>query len=408
MERLYLVYAVGGLAATVLALVSRTIHRMPFSGPLVALLLGIVLGPQLLGLLELEPELRDTLLLEGARLLLAGSVMTAALRFPATTLAALVRPLVLLLVVVMPLAALAAGAASLLLGLPLALAALVGACLCPTDPVLAASVVTGEPAERDLPGRIRALLTGESGANDGLALPLVGIALAVVLPATGLGDAFGKVAWETVGGVVIGLLAGLTAGWALRAATRQRDLEEGPKLVFTLLLAVSVLGIARLAGTGGVLAVFVAGIAYNRMVAESDRGPQDAVDEAVNRYAVLPLFLVFGAVLPWQDWIAFGPAALVFVFAILLVRRLPFVLVLARRLRLARRDALFAGWFGPIGVSALFYLAHSVHEGATDPRLFAAGTLAVAANTVVYGLTATPGRNLYSKSRAAGPPRSSR
>ncbi|PSL57402.1 sodium/proton antiporter (CPA1 family) [Saccharothrix carnea] len=400
-----MVCAVGGLAAAVLALVSRAIHRLPFSGPLAALLLGIVLGPQLLGLLELEPELRDTLLLEGARLLLAGSVMTAALRFPTTALSALVRPLVLLLVVVMPLAALAAGAAALLLGLPLALAALVGACLCPTDPVLAASVITGEPAERDLPGRIRALLTGESGANDGLALPLVGIALAVVLPATHLGDAFGKVAWEVAGGVVIGLLAGLAAGWALRAATRHRDLEEGPKLVFPLLLAVSVLGIARLAGTGGVLAVFVAGLAYNRMVAESDRGPQDAVDEAVNRYAVLPLFLVFGAVLPWRDWIAFGPAAIVFVIAILLVRRLPFILVLARPLRLARRDALFAGWFGPIGVSALFYLAHSVHEGAIDPRLFAAGTLAVAAHTAVYGLTATLGRKLYAKSRSADPPR---
>ncbi|WP_218148239.1 cation:proton antiporter [Lentzea xinjiangensis] len=383
-----------------LALVSRSMHRLPFSEPLAALLLGVVLGPQLLGLLELEPELRDVLLLEGARLLLAGSVMAAALRFPADALSELVRPLVLLLVVVMPLAALAAGAAALLLGLPLALAVLVGACLCPTDPVLAASVVTGEPAERDLPGRLRALLTGESGANDGLALPLVGVALAAVLPATGLGDAVGRVAWEVVGGVAIGLLMGVAAGWGLRAAIRQRDLDKGPKLVYTLLLAVAVLGVARLARTDGVLAVFVAGLAYNRMVAESDRSPQDAVDEAVNRYAVLPLFLVLGAVLPWRDWAGFGPAAIAFVLAVLLVRRLPFILALARPLRLVRRDALFVGWFGPIGVSALFYLAHSVHEGATDPRLFAAVTLVVAANTVVFGLTASPGRELYSKVRA--------
>ncbi|SMD24716.1 hypothetical protein [Lentzea albidocapillata] len=69
---------------------------------------------------------------------------------------------------------------------------------------------------------------------------------------------------------------------------------------------------------------------------------------------MLQLFLVLGAVLPWRDWVGFGPAAIAFVLAVLLVRRLSFVLALARPLRLVRRDALFAGGFGPIGVSALF------------------------------------------------------
>ncbi|GGP73979.1 hypothetical protein GCM10010185_54360 [Saccharothrix coeruleofusca] len=400
-DRLYLVLAVTGIAGAALALVSRSIHRLPLSEPLVVLLLGVVLGPQLLGLLEIERELRDPLLLEGARLLLAGSVMAAALRFPATTLTALARPLVLLLLLVMPLAAVAAGAAALVLGLPLALALLLGACLSPTDPVLAASVVTGEPAERDLPSRLRRLLTAESGANDGLALPLVGLALVSVLPATGFAEAAARLGWEVLGGVLVGLLLGVPAGRAVRAAVRQQSLARGPELVFTLLLAIAVLGVARLARTDGVLAVFVAGLAYNRVVGRRERGPQDAIDEAVNRYAVLPLFLVLGAVLPWREWVDFGPAAVLFAVAVLLIRRLPFVLVLARPLGLTWRDAAFTGWFGPIGVSGVFYLTHSLHEGVNDPRLFAAGTLAVAVNVVAFGLTATPGRGIYSKSRPA-------
>src|SRR5699024_9684649 len=109
------------------------------------------------------------------RVLLAASVMTAALRFPVTSLRGLVPQFALLLCVVMPIAAVVTGAAALTLGLPLALALLVGTCLCPTDPVLAASVVTGRPAQRYLPERVRTLLTGESGANDGLALALVGV-----------------------------------------------------------------------------------------------------------------------------------------------------------------------------------------------------------------------------------------
>jgi NhaP-type Na+/H+ or K+/H+ antiporter len=400
-DRLYLVFAVTGLAGAALALVSRSIRRMPLSEPLIALLLGVLLGPQLLGLLDIGPELRDPLLLEGARLLLAGSVMAAALRFPVTELTSLTRSVVLLLLVVMPLAAAAGGVAALLLGLPLALALVLGACLSPTDPVLAASVVTGEPAEHDLPARIRRLLTTESGANDGLALPLVGLALVSVLPATHFTDAATRLAWEVFGGVVIGLLLGMLAGWAVRVAARQRSLTRGPELVFTLLLAVAVLGVARLAGTDGVLAVFVAGLAYNRFVDQHERGSQDAIDEAVNRYAVIPLFLILGAVLPWREWIDFGPVAILFVVVVLLIRRLPFVLALARPLGLRWRDATFAGWFGPVGVSAVFYLAHSLHAGVEDPRLFAAGTLAIAANVVAFGVTATPGRKLYARSNAS-------
>lgn len=71
--------------------------------------------------------------------------------------------------------------------MPVALALVIGASLSPTDPVLAASVVSGEPAEEGLPARLRALLTGESGANDGLALPLVGVAIALAVPHGGGG-----------------------------------------------------------------------------------------------------------------------------------------------------------------------------------------------------------------------------
>src|SRR5919107_4449888 len=110
--------------------------------------------------------------------------MAAALRYPARSLRPIVRAATLLLLVAMPLAAALTGAVAMLVGLPLALAVVVGACLCPTDPVLASSVVTGTPAERDLPGRLRRLLTTESGANDGLALPLVGLAVAMALPGT--------------------------------------------------------------------------------------------------------------------------------------------------------------------------------------------------------------------------------
>ena len=394
MNSLYMVYAAVGVLSVLLALFSSRIQTLPLSEPLLALLLGVALGPYALDLLTFSPETRESLLLEGTRILLAASVMTAALRFPTTSLRGLVPQFALLLCAVMPIAAIVTGTAALVLGLPVALAALVGACLCPTDPVLAASVVTGAPAQRDLPARLRKFITGESGANDGLALPLVGVAVAVVVPLTGPVESAGRLLWEVLGGVLLGAALGAAAGKSMEAATRWRG-GGGPSLIFTLLLAVTVLGAARLIGAGGVLAVFVAGLAYNHTVRREERNPQQNIDEAVNRYLGLPVFVLLGAVLPWSEWIDFGPAALVFVLAVLLLRRPLALLVLMRPLGLRPRDAAFVGWFGPMGVSALFYAAHSTHEGVHDPRLFAAVSLAVTASVIAHGLTASAFRRVY-------------
>lgn len=402
MNSLHLAYATIGVLSVLLALFSDRTRSLPLSEPLLALLLGVALGPLVLDLVSLPVPERESLLLEGSRLLLAASVMTAALRFPFSSLRPLLPQFALLLCVVMPLAAAVTSASALMLGLPLALAVVVGVCLCPTDPVLASSVVTGEPAERSLPGRLRRLLSGESGANDGLALPLVGVAVAVALPLTGPGDAAGRLVWEVLGGVALGVLLGAAAGKAMEAATRERELEQGPSLVFTLLLAVAVLGTARLIGVGGVLAVFSAGLAYNWTVRGSERTPQQNIDEAVNRYLALPVFVLLGVVLPWQEWVGFGPAAFAFVFAVLLLRRLPWVVLARRPLGLRPRGSAFLGWFGPMGVSALFYAAHSAHEGVHDPRLFAAVSLAVTASVVAHGVTSSPFRKLYARAEQAG------
>lgn len=59
LDRLYLTYAAVGTVGVLLALVSRRLRQLPLSEPLVALLLGVALGPQLLGLLEIEEQVRD-------------------------------------------------------------------------------------------------------------------------------------------------------------------------------------------------------------------------------------------------------------------------------------------------------------------------------------------------------------
>ncbi|WP_413452599.1 cation:proton antiporter [Georgenia phoenicis] len=403
MESLHLAYALVGSLAVVLALASRKMRDLPVSEPLLALVVGAALGPFALGLISVPHDVRDLALLEGSRLVVALSVMEAALRFPTSRLPKVARAVALLILVVMPVSVAVSGAAALFLGFPLALAVLVGACLAPTDPVLAGSVVSGEPAEKTLPGRLRHMLSVESGLNDGLALPFVALTIAVVVPGGTLGEHVGRVTYEVVVAIVIGGVLGALGGWGTRFATRHKDLEPAPDLVLTMLLAVATLGIARTAQTDGILAVFIAGTVYNLLVTGEEREPQEDTDEAVNRYLSLPIFFLLGLVLPWEEWGRLGPAAILFVLTVLLLRRLPAVVALARPLGLDVRQATFLGWFGPMGASSIFYVAHSVDKGVTDPRFFAAATLMIAASVVAFGVTSSPGRKLYGRSRAPEP-----
>ena len=392
-----------GVLAIAVAALSGRLRRLPVSEPVLGLLAGVLLGPALLGVLRVPSPVEEPgWLHETTRILLAISVMSVALRYPIRDVRSRLRPVLLLLAVVLPvMAVLTAGVAGAALGVGLGSAALLGAALCPTDPVLASNVVTGKPAERDLPARDRQLLSLESGANDGLALPLVLLAVAIAGPVT-VGTAITESLWQVGGAVVIGIVIGWLGGRALRAGEQHGAAEPGPRLFFTAVLALAVLGVAGLARTDGVLAVFVGGLAFNAVTTGQQRGAEVPIDEAVNRFLLLPLFVAFGAALPWQAWAELGWRGPVLVAGVLVLQHLPFLLAHRRPLALGWIDALYLGWFGPIGVSALFYLTLEAERLAVNPVVLAAGMLVVAASTVVHGVTATPGRVLYRRASARG------
>jgi NhaP-type Na+/H+ or K+/H+ antiporter len=247
------------------------------------------------------------------------------------------------------------------------------------------------------------VLSLESGANDGLALPLVLAAVAIAGPLTA-GEAALESLWQVAGAVVVGLATGWLGGRALRAGEAHGSTDPGPLALFTAVLALTVLGLSGLIHVDGVLAVFVCGLAFNGVSTGSERAADVPIDEAVNRFLVLPLFIGVGAALPWADWVDLGWRGLLLAGAVLLLRRLPVLLALRRPLRLGWPDALYLGWFGPIGVSALFYLAMEAERLGAEPTVLAAGSLVVVASVVFHGATAAPGRATYRSVTRHGDP----
>ncbi|MDM7490988.1 cation:proton antiporter [Rhodococcus indonesiensis] len=396
-----IVLATVGVLGVGVAALSAKMRRLPVSEPLLGLAAGVLLGPYVLDVLSLPAlTVEQGLLHEASRILLAVSVMAVALRYPMTDVRRQWRPVAVLLAVAMPvMAAVTAGVGWALLSMPLATAVLLGAALCPTDPVLASNVVTGEAAEEDLPARNRQVLSLESGANDGLALPLV-LAAVAVAGGMGAGTAALESLWQVAGAVLMGAASGWAGGRALRWGERYGATDPAPALFFTVVIALGILGVAGLIHVDGVLAVFVGGLAFNLTSTGSERTAEVPIDEAINRFAVLPLFVLLGAALPWPQWAELGWAGIGLVVAVLTLRRVPILLLLRRPLRLALPDGLYLGWFGPIGVSALFYLTLEAERMGANETVLAAGSLVLAASTVVFGVTAVAGRVLYRRATA--------
>ncbi len=107
---------------------------------------------------------------------------------------------------------------------------------------------------------------------------------------------------------------------------------------------------------------------------------------------------MLGLTIPWEGWKELGWAGLLLAVAVLLLRRLPAVLALKRLLGRVggTRDALFLGWFGPIGVAALFYANLAVRESGVE-EAWTVGSLVICASIVVHGLSATPLTRLYGR-----------
>jgi len=373
-------------------------NRWWISEPLVCLSIGALTGTHALGWVDLQvgSVAADRIMIEAARVALAVAVVGAAIRLPGGYLRSAWRELAWILGGGMTLMALVGAAlAYMVLNWNLLPALLLGAILAPTDPVLAAPIVTGKIANRFVPPRLRFSITAESGSNDGLALVLI------LLPATLLSGAdlpSGIGTWlthawlyELALGAALGGLIGWLAGHLFAWAERQRDAERPSLITVAIALALLTVAVCELLGTDGILACFIAGAMFNLQLHGENEKKQEHFNEAISRLLELPFFVVLGMMLPLDEWLALGSAAVAFAFAIILLRRpLPWFILRTRFASLHDwRDATFAGWFGPRGIAAVFYaLDWRQRTGVRD--LWPLVSLVVTVSVVLHGLSGTP------------------
>ena len=151
------------------------IQVLYLTGPMIAMLVGAILSPYVLNVVDMTQWEHAPRFLELASMLtISMALMAAAYKIPNPYLTEFKYAQAVILLLGMPLVFVLSGLiAYWIFDLPVAVAFLLGAVITPTDPVISSTIVSGKFAERLLPASVRHTLSFESAANDGLALPLV-------------------------------------------------------------------------------------------------------------------------------------------------------------------------------------------------------------------------------------------
>ncbi|OJK03260.1 hypothetical protein ASPACDRAFT_40583 [Aspergillus aculeatus ATCC 16872] len=255
-------------------------------------------------------------------------------------------------------------------------ALIVAACITPTDPVLSNSIVKGKFADKHVPRPLQRIIVAESGANDGLGYPFLYFGLYLLKYVEMGGEAYSGGAGKAIGlwfyetwayTVLLSVVYGITVGWISREllhwAEEHHYVDRESFLVFAIALSLFIVGTCGLIGTDDLLACFVAGNVFTQddwfRLETMDDSLQPTIDMLLN----LAVFMWFGAVCPWSSFLnnsVIPIYRLIFLgILILLVRRMPIVFAMHKYIHQIEHlyQAGFVGFFGPIGVGAIFYLS---------------------------------------------------
>jgi NhaP-type Na+/H+ or K+/H+ antiporter len=257
-----------------------------------------------------------------------------------------------------------------------------------------------------VPSGIRRLITVESGLNDGIATPVVMLAIAGVASAEGLtgGRGVGAALVELAVGVVVGVAVGGTGGALLRQARHRGWSAEEFTGIAVLALALGAYLAAVGAGGNGFVAAFCGGLAFG--AAAGRRGPAEVVFlEQASGLVSLLVWTAFGAIAVPLVLTGLDPATVVYaVLSLTVVRMLPVALVLVGA-GLDRRTVAFIGWFGPRGLASLVFALIAVEElGARADPAVVAITVTVLLSVLAHGFSAAPLAARYGRSVGASPP----
>jgi NhaP-type Na+/H+ or K+/H+ antiporter len=350
--------ALVGIVIIIAALLSGFIDRSDLPQVGVFLALGAMLGPAGLGLLDVNlesPNLRVVATLSLVLVLFTDAVSLSIAEFR--------RHAALAFRVLGPGTLLSAGLIALascwLLGLPPAAAAILGAALASTDPVM----LRGFLRRPGLSAPVRLALRLESGLNDVVLLPVV----LVAMPFLAQKETLDGIEWARIGldlfllGPGAGVAVGLLGVAALEMIRRKTGVRRDYESLYSLGVAFTAYAAAEAVHGSGFLAAFAAGMT----IAALDVELCDCFVEygqTTAEMALLFTFVLFGSSLIWKGFTVLSWPVFLFAVTVVLLRPIAFLISLTGT-GLDLQSRLLIAWFGPRGLSSLLLILVPVFAG---------------------------------------------
>jgi len=384
----YQVLTIFAAFAFVYSIIASRLERTPINGALVYVGAGMLLGPQGLGLVDLDID--GEAISRLAEFALAICLFTDSSSANLSVLRRIEAAPIRLLLIGLPLTiALGLGLGVLIFGnLGFFEIALIATMLAPTDAALGKAVVTN-PA---VPEKVRESLNVESGLNDGICVPVILFFLALAAGSVEASDSTGlvlKLPLEVIGiGVVVGLLLAVLGGLALRTCAA-RGWVAGTWLQIPIIaLAFMCFGLAQWLGGSGFIACFVGGLTFGGLTRTHKDQFLESAEGTGDALALLTWFsfgtIAIGHLFNYFSW----QAVIYAVLSLTIVRMLPVYLSLAGK-HLQTDTLLFMGWFGPRGLASIvFAVMVAAQQLPGNNTILTTVAWTIVLSVVAHGLTA--------------------
>lgn len=380
------------LLALVLALLAPFRQRMrslPITPPIVLVAVGLLLGPEVLGVINIKFDDEAIVLL--AELTLAMVLFADASRVVVRANRRTIEIPGRLLAFSLPLTI---GLGTLLLrallsDLSWAQAALVATVLAPTDAALGEAVVSN----KIVPARIRQALNIESGINDGMVVPVFTVLLALVAGTEleSVGSKVGEALLEILISLVIATIGALSIAKVLPFVLARDWIDHVGVRFLALGVALSAFAGTESLGGNGFVGVFVAGLIARKVIGPDVTDHSELIEE-LGQLGAWASFFLFGALLVVPAFMVVTPLVIVSALLILSVGRMIPVAISLIGVKLQPLTVGFLGWFGPRGLaSLLFGLLLVTNENLTmTDDLFAVIVVTILGSVLLHGISAAP------------------
>lgn len=358
---MYLNFAILSFIILVYSLVAGKVERSPISGAMVFLSIGLLVGPLVFHVFQLQINVDHYKVL--AEFALALVLFTDAAKSNLIVLRRNRKIPYHLLIVGLPLTIVLGWGIGMLVFPDFSLieAAILATVLAPTDAALGEPVVSN----KQVPSKVREGINVESGLNDGICVPILLLLLTLhsiqanehVTVMYGLG-----VFVKQIGiGVFVAFFLVILGAWLIKKGLKMHWIETSWKPTILILIALTCFTLSQALGGSGFIASFAGGLLFNyRYKANKDELLVGA--QGLGKIFTGIVWIVFGSLMTIHLLHKITWDIFIYALASLTVIRIIPVLICLLPNILTVYQKFFISWFGPRGLASIVFAVIVLEE----------------------------------------------